>query len=65
MPESEHHVTVTAEERVHPAVRKLARACIALARFQLGRQPAPGEKSGAAGAAVSPSTAPPETEVTP
>lgn len=48
MSESEQPVTVTAEERVHPAIRKLARACIALARFRLGRQPAPGAKSGAA-----------------
>jgi hypothetical protein len=29
---SEHPVIVTAQERTHPALRKLARACIALAR---------------------------------
>lgn len=31
-PTSDHPVKVTAEERTHPAIRKLARACIALAR---------------------------------
>jgi hypothetical protein len=29
---SDRPVTVTAQERAHPAIRKLARACIALAR---------------------------------
>ncbi len=50
MPESEQHVTVTAEERVHPAIRKLARACIALARGQLDQVPetASGVKADAA-----------------
>ena len=40
MPESgsNQHVTVTAEERAHPAILKLARACIALAR-QLSGSP--------------------------
>ena len=40
MPESDSNqqVTVTAEERAHPAILKLARACIAIARDQL--QPA-------------------------
>jgi hypothetical protein len=43
MPESgsNQHVVVTAEERAHPAITKLARACIAMARDQL--QPAPAE----------------------
>jgi hypothetical protein len=31
-PESERSIFVTAEERTHPALRKLARACLALAR---------------------------------
>lgn len=31
-PGSDRPVTVTAQERAHPALRKLARACIALAR---------------------------------
>jgi hypothetical protein len=37
MPESgsNQQVIVTAEERAHPAILKLARACIALARDQL------------------------------
>ena len=37
MPESVSHqpIRVTAQERSHPAVRKLARACIAIARQQL------------------------------
>jgi hypothetical protein len=37
MPESgsNKQVTVMAEERAHPAIVKLARACIALAREQL------------------------------
>ena len=37
MPESgsNQQVTVTAEERAHPAILKLARACIAIGRGQL------------------------------
>lgn len=35
-PNSNSPVRVTAEERSHPAIRKLARACIALALIQLG-----------------------------
>ena len=63
MPESEQHVTVTSEERVHPAIRKLARACIALARFQLHatNQPAADKKAEAA----APLPRSPETEVAP
>ena len=30
-PLSDHRITVTGQERVHPAIQKLARACIALA----------------------------------
>ena len=29
-------VSITAQERTHPAIRKLARACIALARWSGG-----------------------------
>lgn len=29
---SDHPITVTAQKRAHPALQKLARACIALAR---------------------------------
>jgi hypothetical protein len=38
MPESSSNrpVTVTAEERAHPAIVKLARACIALVRLAAG-----------------------------
>jgi hypothetical protein len=32
---SDHPVRVTAQERAHPAIRKLARACIALALAHL------------------------------
>jgi hypothetical protein len=35
----DHSVRVTAEQRPHPALRKLARACIALALLQLGGKP--------------------------
>jgi hypothetical protein len=31
-PHSDRSIIVTAQERAHPALRKLARACIALAR---------------------------------
>jgi hypothetical protein len=34
--ESDRNITVTAQERAHPALRKLARACIALARQLVG-----------------------------
>lgn len=34
-PASEPNVVITASPHDHPAVRKLARACIALARHQL------------------------------
>jgi hypothetical protein len=40
-PISDRRIKVTAQERSHPAIRKLARACLAIARQQLGmdRQP--------------------------
>ena len=37
MPESARDINITAEERAHPAIRKLARAMIALARLKLGQ----------------------------
>ena len=39
MPESasEQSIKVTADERVHPAIRKLARAMLALARLEVGQ----------------------------
>ena len=40
-PNSDRPVTVTAEERAHPAIRKLARACIAIALLQLADQSSP------------------------
>ena len=62
MPESgaNQHITVTAEERTHPAITKLARACIAIARDQLqsasadpltnrSPQPAPAESQSPVG----------------
>ncbi len=36
-------VRVTGEERLHPALRKLGRACIALARWQREQQQHPPE----------------------
>jgi hypothetical protein len=38
--DSDRPVTVTAQERAHPAILKLARACIAIAR-QLAGSPVP------------------------
>lgn len=40
-PESNNPVRVAAEERSHPAIRKLARACIALALIQLAGESSP------------------------
>lgn len=37
---SEQPLSVTAQERLHPALRKLARACIALARVASPPPPA-------------------------
>lgn len=39
MSESHKPIRVTAQERSHVAVRKLARACIAIARQQLCTEP--------------------------
>jgi hypothetical protein len=36
--DEEAPLVVTGDERTHPAVRLLARACIALARLRLARQ---------------------------
>ncbi len=36
-------VRITGEERLHPALRKLGRACIALARWQREQQQRPPE----------------------
>jgi len=38
-------VRITGEERLHPALRKLGRACIALARWQREQQQRPPEAS--------------------
>jgi hypothetical protein len=52
MPEEypDRPVKVTAEPRSHPAIRKLARACIALARWQreqeVNKAAAPTEQAG-------------------
>lgn len=46
--ESDRKVTVTAQERAHPALRKLARACLALAR-QLVGESAPQPPSASSG----------------
>jgi hypothetical protein len=40
-PSSDRPVKITAEHRAHPAIRMLARACIALARQLQGQPPTP------------------------
>jgi hypothetical protein len=40
-PHSDRPVKITAEHRAHPAIRTLARACIALARQLVGEPPSP------------------------
>ncbi len=40
---SDKPVRITGEERLHPALRKLGRACIALARWQREQDTTPGE----------------------
>ena len=42
---SDAPVRVTGEQRLHPALRKLGRACIALARWQREQQQRPPEAS--------------------
>ncbi|MGH3903844.1 MAG: hypothetical protein ACRDTE_06605 [Pseudonocardiaceae bacterium] len=42
---SDESVHVTGEERLHPALRKLGRACIALARWQRAQQATSGKPS--------------------
>lgn len=39
MNKNDQPVRVTGDQRRHPAIRKLARACIELARLQLARRP--------------------------
>lgn len=51
--QSDEPVHVTGEERLHPALRKLGRACIALARWQREQQTA----------AAKPSSSPPESDL--
>jgi hypothetical protein len=46
--ESDQQITVTAEERAHPAVRKLARAAILVARQQLSDEQATTAETGMA-----------------
>ena len=36
--DSEQPITISAEERPHPAIRSLARACIALAQLRVAAQ---------------------------
>lgn len=55
-PDSDQPVTVTAEERTHPALRKLARAAVLLARQQLSDKEA---------TAAEPNTAEPTAQSTP
>lgn len=45
-------VRVTGEERRHPSIRKIARACIAIARLQLAKPQATNSTATAAGAAA-------------
>ncbi len=51
---SDEPVRITGEERLHPALRKLGRACIALARWQREQDITPAETA----------TEPPTTEQT-
>lgn len=44
--QSDESVHVTGEERLHPALRKLGRACIALARWQREQRAAAAEQAG-------------------
>lgn len=43
--QSDKPVHVTGEERLHPALRKLGRACIALARWQRDQQATAAERT--------------------
>lgn len=52
-PGSDQPVKVTAQERAHPAIRTLARACIALARAAFNSTPAPQEPATSAEASES------------
>lgn len=57
---SEDPVRVTGEERLHPALRKLGRACIALARWQREQHIAVAEQ-----ACNPPTDDPPEASLAP
>jgi hypothetical protein len=59
---SERPVTVTAEQRAHPALRMLARALLALARHQLDRANAEPDVQDRPQSLVSPPTAEGRTE---
>lgn len=58
-PDSARPVHITAQERTHPAIRTLARACLALARDSIARS----SRSGAAD--TSTANAPKEASQTP
>lgn len=49
--DKERPVSVTGEERLHPAIRKLSRACIALARHVAGSAKPPADSADKRGAA--------------
>lgn len=62
---TEPPVIVTSEERPHPALRKLGRACIALVRWQRGELDGTTSPSGTSTApdiSTTPTTAAPVTE---
>ena len=58
-------VRVTGEERLHPALRKLGRACIALARWQREQQQRPPEAPPGDAASSSAGTGTNSTTTTP
>ena len=64
---SDAPVRVTGEERLHPALRKLGRACIALARWQREQQQRPPEVSpgDATSSAGTPTNSTTTTPITP
>ena len=53
---AEPRIKVTAQERLHPAIRKLGRACIALTRWQREQASKPAETP-----SNTPSSDPPKT----
>lgn len=56
---SDESVRVTGEERVHPALRTLGRACIALARWQRQQETAPADTASSPPPRDPPATPPP------